>query len=57
MHKALNPRDDIRTIYESRKAGGSELAGIEDRVDESRWLEDFIKKKELKQSSVRSLST
>ena len=35
MHKTLNPRDDVDTLYVSRKEWGRELASIEDSVDAS----------------------
>ena len=31
MHKALHPRDDVDTLYVSRKEGGRGLASIEDK--------------------------
>ena len=43
MHKALHPRDDIDTLYVSRKGGGRELARTEDSVDASiQRLKDYI---------------
>ena len=40
-HKALHPRDDVDTLYVSRKKGGRGLTSIEDSVDESiQRLED-----------------
>ena len=45
MHKALHPRDDIDTLYVSRKEGGRGLASIEDSIDASiQRLEDYIQK-------------
>ena len=45
MHKVLHPRDDIDTLYLSRKEGGRGLARIEDSVHASiQGLEDYIKK-------------
>ena len=45
MRKALDPRDDINRLYESRKEGGRGVASIQDSVDASRQrLEDYIKK-------------
>ena len=45
MHKALHPRDDVDTLYESRKEGGRGLARVQDSVDASiQWLEDYIRK-------------
>ena len=35
MHKDLHPRDDMDTLYESRKEGGRGLASIENCVDAS----------------------
>ena len=35
MHKALHPRDDVDTLYVSRKEGGRGIAIIEDSVDAS----------------------
>ena len=32
MHKALHPRDDVYSVYESRKEGGRGLANIKDSV-------------------------
>ena len=46
MHKALHPRDDVDRLYVSRKEGGRGLASIEDSVDESIRLEDYIEKHE-----------
>ena len=34
IHKALHPRDDVDTLYVSRK-GGKELASIADSIDAS----------------------
>ena len=44
MHQALNARDDIDRLYVSRKGNGRGLASIEDSVDASIRLEDFIEK-------------
>ena len=45
MHKALHPRDDVDSLYVSRKEGGRGLANIEDSVDASiPRLEDYIQK-------------
>ena len=33
MHKALHPRDNVESLYVSRKEGGRGLASIEDNVD------------------------
>ena len=41
MHIALHPRDDIDTLYVSRK-GGKALAKTEDFIDLR--FEDYIKK-------------
>ena len=46
VHKALHHRDDLESLYVSRKEGGSELASIEDSIDASiRRLEDYIQKR------------
>ena len=45
MHKALHPRDDVDSLYVSRKDGRRGLASIEDSVDASiQRLEDYIQK-------------
>ena len=45
MHKALLHRDDVDSLYVSRKEGGRGLASIEDRVDASiQRREDYIEK-------------
>ena len=44
MHKALHPRDDIDRLYVSRNEEGRGLASIEDSVDASVQLEDYIEK-------------
>ena len=45
MYKALHPRDDIDTLYASRKEERSRLANIEGSIDASRQrLEDYIEK-------------
>ena len=44
--KALHPRDDMDRLYVSRKEGGRGLASIEDSVDASIRLEDYIEKHE-----------
>ena len=47
MHKALHPRNDVETLYVSRKEGGRGLASIEDTVYASiQRLEDYIGKLE-----------
>ena len=46
IHKALHPGDNIDRLYVSRKEGGSGLTRIEDNVDASIRLEDYIEKKE-----------
>ena len=46
MHKALHPRDDVDRQYVSRKEGGRGLASIEDSVDASIRLKDYIEKHE-----------
>ena len=44
MHEALHPRDDVDRLYVSRKEGGRGLARIEDSVEASIQLEDYIQK-------------
>ena len=44
MHKELHPRDDVDRLYVPRKEGGSGLASIEDSVDASILLVDYIQK-------------
>ena len=44
MHKALHLRDDVDRLYVSRKEGGRGLANIEDSIDASIQLEDYIQK-------------
>ena len=44
MHKALHPRDDIDRLNVSRR-GGKGLTSIEDSVDASIQLEDYIEKR------------
>ena len=44
MHKALHPRDDVNRLYVSRKEGGRGLTNIEESVDASIRLEDYIEK-------------
>ena len=46
MHKALHPRDDFDRLYVSRKEGGRGLNSIEDSVDASIRLKDYIEKHE-----------
>ena len=46
MHKALYPRDDLDRLYVLRKEGGRGLANIEDSVDASIQLGDYIEKHE-----------
>ena len=47
MHKVLHPRDDVDSLYVSRKEGGRGFASIEDSVDASiQRLEDYIEKHE-----------
>ena len=47
IHKALHPRDEIDSLYVSRKDGGRGLANIKDSVDASiQRLEDYIEKTE-----------
>ena len=46
MHKALHPRDDVDTLYVSRREGGRGLASIENSVDASiQPREDYIQKR------------
>ena len=45
MHKVLHPRDDVGTLYVSRKERGRGLARIDDSVEESiQQLENYIQK-------------
>ena len=45
IHKALHPRDDVDSVYVSRKEGGRGLASIKVSVDASiQRLEDYIYK-------------
>ena len=44
MHKEIRLRDDVHRLYVSRKEGGRRLANIEDSVDASIRLEDYIQK-------------
>ena len=45
MHKTLRPRDDVNTLYLSRKEGRRGLESMEDIVDVSiQLLEDYIEK-------------
>ena len=47
MYNTLHPRDDVDSLYVSRKEGGRKLANTEDSVDASRQrLEDNIEKHE-----------
>ena len=46
MHKALHLRDDVDRLYVSRKEGGRGFSSIEDSVDASIRLGDYIKKHE-----------
>ena len=45
MHEDLIRRDDIDRFHESRKEGKRGLASIEERVDPSIRLEDYIEKR------------
>ena len=45
-HRALNLRDDADRLYVSRKEGVTGLSSIEDSVDASIRLEDYIEKHE-----------
>ena len=42
MHKALHPRDDTDKLYVSRKEEGRGLTSIEDSVDASIWIKDWL---------------
>ena len=44
MHKALHPRDDNDRLYVSKKVGGIGLASIEDSIEASIQLKDYIEK-------------
>ena len=44
MHKALQSRDDVDRLYVLRKEGGRGFASIEDSVDASIRLKDYIQK-------------
>ena len=44
MHKVLNPWDDVDRLHVSRKERGRELSIIDDSVDASIRLEDYIEK-------------
>ena len=46
MHKSLHPRDDIDRLYVSRKEGERRFAGIEDNVNTSILLLEYIEKHE-----------
>ena len=47
LHKALHPRDDVDSLYVTRKKRERGLASIEDSVDASiQRLEDYIEKHE-----------
>ena len=47
MQNTLYPRDDVDSLYVSRKEGGRGLASTEERIDASiQWLEDYIEKHE-----------
>ena len=46
MHKALYSRDDIDRLYVSRKKGGRGIISIENSIDVSIRLEDYIEKPE-----------
>ena len=46
MHKVLHPRDDVDILYVSRKEGGRGLTSIENSVDASIRLADYIEKHE-----------
>ena len=42
MHKLLHAGDSVDRLYASRKDGGRECASIEDNVDVSKRLNDYI---------------
>ena len=44
MHKALHPRDDINRLDVSRKEGRQGLTSIEDNIDVSIRLKDYVQK-------------
>ena len=44
MHKTWHPRYDVDRLYKLRKERGRGLAGIEDSVDVTIRLEDYIEK-------------
>ena len=46
MHKALHPRDEVDTLYVSRKVGGRGLASIENSVVSIQRLEYYIERHE-----------
>ena len=47
MYEALQPREEIDSLYVSRKEGGRGLTRIEDSVDASiKRLEDYMEKEE-----------
>ena len=46
MHKSLHPRDDIDRLYVSKKVGERRFAGIEDNVNTSILLFEYIEKHE-----------
>ena len=47
MHKAVHPRDDIDTLYVSRKEGGRGITSNIESIDASiQWLKDYRKNAE-----------
>ena len=44
MHKALHPRDDFDRLCVLKKEGGRRLASIEDSIDTSIRLKDYLRK-------------
>ena len=44
MHKAIHPRDGVDRLYVSRKGEGRGLSSIEDSVDATIRLEEYIEK-------------
>ena len=44
MHKELHPRNDVDRLYVSSKEGGKGLDSIEDSIDASIQLENYVEK-------------
>ena len=51
MNKALHPKDDVDRLDVSRKDGWRGLDRIEDSVDASIQLEDYVKEKHERSST------